>query len=459
MAADELHEAWAKLDHLETQERYLVERLSDIRKAIKAQKLKISDLGPPTINRLPTELLSQIFTFCVPDPKFPEKPLHRIVGASHRWRNIVWNNPTFWTSIKVTPIQGEKGLKMQLKRSRNALLDIWIEDWDDCRALYDSYGKLHAFLDAIVPHANRWRSLIISDSMEPEFVESILPKINHLSAPFLREFSIDMLDDLDHLPCPDFLSPTRAPALEHLTLRPAFQLDSFMALPTLKMLHLTFSHADNHLPVISMLTPAQSLTLLVLDGNSTGWSLRRNDLHCPLLEKLTLYVDKPVPFLEAIVAPKLRYVRCWILDLVEFDTIEGKFRDVHDLSLIFSSIEDQGTEPLCRAFPGVRRVHVSARNASFLTTGIHGSGVLERRPPMDQWLDLETVTFNDFDCEWLKRWELGEDPIVKWLRGRQESGLSRLCVRLLIREDEDKLSVYYALLERHCDLEIFTRLT
>ena len=131
MAIDELHKAWAKLDQLETQERYLVERLSDIHKVIKAQKLKISDLGPPAINCLPTELLLQIFTFCIPNPKFPKKPLHWIVSVLRRWRDVVWNNPSFWTSIKVTPSQDKKLLKKQLKRSCKALLDIWIGDWDD----------------------------------------------------------------------------------------------------------------------------------------------------------------------------------------------------------------------------------------------------------------------------------------------------------------------------------------
>ena len=99
MAVDELHRALAKLDKLERQERYLVKMLSEIRKVIEAQKLKIDDLGPPAINRLPTELLLQIFTLCIPDPKFPEKPLHRIIGVSRRWRDVVWNNASFWTSI------------------------------------------------------------------------------------------------------------------------------------------------------------------------------------------------------------------------------------------------------------------------------------------------------------------------------------------------------------------------
>ena len=461
MAIDELHKAWAKLDQLERQERYLVEKLYHIHKEIGAQKLEIDDLikgRPPAINRLPTELLSQIFALCIPDSKFPEKPLHRIVSVSRRWRDVVWDDPSFWTSIKVTPTQDKKLLKKQLKRSRKALLDIWIADWDDHR-VYDAYDKLCALLGAIVPHANRWRSLIISESMDLEFVEPILMKMNHLSIPFLREFSINITDDLDYpdMPCPDFLSPTCAPALEYLTLKPSFQLDNFTALPALKVLHLTFPYADDPPPVISMLTPAQSLISLVLDGGSTGWSFKQNDLYCPLLEKLTLYVDEPVPFLAAIVAPKLRYVECRILDPVEFDTIEGKFRDVHDLSLISSyQAEGRSREPLCRAFPGVRRVHVAVWDASFLMTGIDGSRVLGERPLVDQWLNLETVIVENLHRGWLELWELGGDPIVKWLRGRQESGLSRLHVRLSpVHAGEDKLSIYYALLGKHCNLEIF----
>jgi len=466
MTVDELHRAWAKLDQLERQERYLVEMLSDIHKEIKIQKLKIDHLvkaRPPTVDRLPTELLSQVFTLCIPDPKFPEKPLHQIVSVSRRWRDVVWNNPSFWTSIKVTPDQGKKLLKKQLKRSCKAMLDIWIEDWDEDQDEDREYVyvKFHALLDAIVPHANRWRSLIISNSMDSEFMESILTKISHLSIPFLKKFTMDVWDEFNSPPYLDFLSPIRVPALQRLTLGSPFQLDNFVAPPTLKTLYLTFAQAeaDNPPPVISMLTPAQSLTSLILDDDSTGWSFKRNDLHSPLLEELTLYVDNLVPFLEAIVAPKLRYVQCQFGGPVEFNTIEGKFTDVHDISLEFSNrIDIQGAESLCRAFPGVHRVHLSAWGTSFFMAGIHGPRVLERRPPIDQWLNLKTVTLDGLGRQWLKLWELGDDPIVKWLRGRQESGLSRLRVKLpLIRADENGLiPIYYTLLERHCNLETFT---
>jgi len=463
MAVDELHKALAELDQLEVQERHVVARLFEIRKAIEAQKLKIDDLGPPAINRLPTELLLQIFTLCIQDPKYPEKPLHRIVGVSRRWRDVVWNNASFWTSIKVTPIQSKKSLKKQLKRSRKAFLDIWIEDWDYSRQ-YHAHDKLRALLAAIFLHANRWRSLTIdSDSMPTEFVESILTELNHLSVTSLREFSMVIWDGIEEqsgVPYPDFLSPTRTPALQHLALKQSFPLDTFMALPTLKTLHLNFEKADHSPPVISMLTPAQSLTSLVLKGDSTGWSLKRNDLRLPLLEDLTLCLDRPVPFLEALVAPKLRYVQCRFYDPVEFNTIRGKFGDVYDLTLEFwCGVDNRSAQSLCRAFPGVRQVELLARDAPFFMAGMgHGSaGVLERRPPIDQWLNLETVTLYGVGLPLLEHWEL-DDPIVKWLRGRQELGLSRLGVRLLQNEgDGDRLPSYYALvLGRYCNLEIFT---
>ena len=180
------------------------------------------------------------------------------------------------------------------------------------------------------------------------------------------------------------------------------------------MLHLEFAQANNSPHMVSMLTPAQSLTSLVLDGDSTGWTFKQNDLHSPLLEELTLSLNKPVPFLEAIIAPKLRYVWCWISDPVEFDPIEGKFRDFYDLFLGFSyEVDNWGAESLCRAFPGVRCVHLSAwRPCFFMAGSIHESGVLERRPPIDQWLNLETVTLDGLSCQWLNHWE-HDDPIVK----------------------------------------------
>ena len=455
MAVDELHKAWAKLHQLGGQERHLVEWLSHIHKEIEAQRLKIDDLvkaRPPPINRLPTELLSRIFTLCIPDPKFPEKPLHRIVCVSRLWRDVVWNDTSFWTSIKVTRTQGEKLLKNQLKRSRKALLDIWIEDWD-YRPLHNAYDKLRALLGAIVPHANRWRSLIISYGMKPEFMESILTEINCVSIPFLREFSMDFFHVFDDPPCADFLS--RAPALQHLTIISPFQLVNFIAPPTLETLCLTFPQVDDPPPVISMLTSARSLRALILTGYGTGWSFKLNDIHSPLLEELTLRLSKPMPFLEAIVAPKLRYIECWILDPMEFNTIEGKFRDVNELSLVFfQRVDDRNAESLCRAFPGVRRVDLSSWNTSFLAVFL-GSEVLERRPPMDQWLNLETVNLDGFDSRLLGLWKLGDDPIVKWLRSRQELGLSRLRVRLsFIRKDVNILpSTYRALLERYCNLQ------
>ena len=106
---------------------------------------------PPAIgDHLPTELLSRIFTFCIPDQEFPEKPLHQIVGVSRRWRDIVLNDASFWTSIKVTATQKVSLLKAQLKRSRSAPLDIWV-----LQLCYPHKSECQALLDILVPHAER----------------------------------------------------------------------------------------------------------------------------------------------------------------------------------------------------------------------------------------------------------------------------------------------------------------
>ena len=192
---NELNKAWFDLDLLANKEKDLLETLLHTCKAIKAnckafdaQKAKINELvskRPPAINRLPTELLSRIFTLCIRDRKFPEEPLHRIVGVSRRWRDTVLNDASFWTSIKVTRTQKVSLLKAQLKRSGSAPLDIWV-DYLEPYSL-ESLSKFHELLDILVPHAERWHALIIRGSSNTELV---IQKINILCLPSLRRLSI-----------------------------------------------------------------------------------------------------------------------------------------------------------------------------------------------------------------------------------------------------------------------------
>ena len=439
---DELNRARFELDLLENKERDLLgnilhtcKAIKENRKTINAQKAKIDELvskRPPAINRLPTELLSRIFTLCIPEPKSPERSLHQIVGVSRRWRDIVLNEANFWTSIKVTETRKLSLLKAQLKRSRSAPLCVWVEN-------FYSDDKCHAksLLDILVPHAERWRALIICDNWD-EITELVVENINRLRLPLLRRLSIHYFSDEHSVTTHPALSPTRVPALQHLSL-------------------------TYHTLRSQTLTPSQSLKSLMLIGDIKGWSFTGNALHFPLLEELGLQVNRPMPFLKAIIAPNLGCVRFHATsdgDPVVFDSVEGKFSDVHYLSFH----GQRAVDSLFRAFPGVRQAELGVRNTSFFRDPPY-TETQEWRAPLDQWQNLETLILQGVGEKWVYNDEkFDRNAIVEWLRRRQELGQPRLRVRMIdiwVSHENSRFSKLCGLLRAYCDLElehVFTEL-
>ena len=72
--------------------------------------------------------------------------------------------------------------------------------------------------------------------------------------------------------------------------------------PNLRALRLDSMKTNAKLP-----TPISShlLTSLALYGGTGHWSLKRDSVHFPLLEALSLLITHPAPFMAALVAPKL----------------------------------------------------------------------------------------------------------------------------------------------------------
>ena len=446
MPVDELHTTWAELDQLEREEKHLAERLSVVHMKIKARKTKIDVLvkgRPPSINRLPLELLSRILIHSMSEPEFPERSLHGIAGVSRRWRDVILNTPTFWTSVMVTPGQWLSQfslLRRQLKRSCVAPLDIWIRGWYYSHALQD-------VLDIILPHTNRWRTLTISNNAIV-VTASILRIISLKKFPSLREISVHSTSggNADRTPLL-IISHESFLALQHLTLALPLLSNTWAPLSpiNLRTLDLTLPKAILAPLKVTEIASSQSLTLLTLSGDDTVWSLKRDTLHFPLLEELRLRVNSPTSFLEAIIAPKLEHVECTPHNYPTFDSIEGKFRDVGHLRFEFQSFDAKDVDSLCRAFPAVRHVDLSIHH-DFYFEGV--------QPPINQWQNLETVTIYDFGRSWWPNQSIEHDRIVEWLSERKESGQPQLCVRLPgTRIDEPKV---FPLLRRCCNLELLT---
>ncbi|KAI6029840.1 hypothetical protein BKA83DRAFT_4489770 [Pisolithus microcarpus] len=244
---NELFDARAKLARLKRRELELVEELLDVHKAVAAQKLVIDELIKastiPLINRLPNELLAQIFLLI-------RSEREKLVHVSRRWRAVVFDTPSIWNEIILGCYEGRPGLlKLHLERSRQTPLTVTLDS--------DQQPEL----DVVLLHASRIRFLLIFGGAQ------------HII---------------------DRLASFTFPALEFLLLHGSYDrpLPSGPAAGQL-------STSAPRTTCLSNI-PVQSLIHLSLEGPMDSWRLPPDSIHFPVLESLKLRTDYPMSLLEAI---------------------------------------------------------------------------------------------------------------------------------------------------------------
>jgi len=445
---DELAQARVELTLLEEEARELLKQLLDVRATIATQRTKIDELSrtslrPSIINRLPTEILVFILDLDVHTHQDPERK-QNLAGVCQRWRDVILQTSCFWSTIYVA--SNASSLNTHLERSRGTLLDIVIEG-----GLFSQPRHLALLpgLDIVMACAHRWRSLLVAttdyypDDLDEEFGEKLLTefiadRLNHLHFPSLQSVTISSLCDLGYL---DFLSITRAPALERLELDEFITIrDIINPVAMLKTLKLNFQKGIviDYLSCWS-LVPTQALTKLSLAGETKAFSLEPNSLHFPSLMSLEMVdVTKTRPFLDAIVAPNLEHYtssRCGDSPSVAFSGFGSKFINVRQLSFSRSNMMDMpdllvgDATSLCEAFPGVHHVELNGEDWPYL---FDPSPIPSEpdpnshiRYPVDLWTELESLTFNGLHSEWLE-----PDRLTAWLVHRRAISLRQLHVKV-----------------------------
>ncbi|KAI6038495.1 hypothetical protein EDC04DRAFT_2693628 [Pisolithus marmoratus] len=284
--------------------------------------------------------------------EFQAVAVHRtnLSKVSRLWRNVTLGTPKIWSDIVLCLEQPRTvaSLAAQLKRSGNAPLNIVITNWP-----HKQGTSLQSWLDVLVSSANRWQCLHILT------VSTLIrPKIFHalegFEFPSLREVTIDMYGWSAY---PRFLLPDQAPALKSLKLAHFVPTPEFAAAMTLTTLDLkVIQRLPDHTCRFPTFVPTESLTVLSLAGDTTGWAFLPDSIHLPRLGVLKLAVTNPRPVLEAIVAPKLfnfDYSPRLLSKPVDFGT-GSKFNHVQRLTFDVPCPNVEGVEALCREFCGVR---------------------------------------------------------------------------------------------------------
>ena len=200
--ASELAETRVELARLEKQEQELVQKLCHVCAAIQVQRTKLAMELPAPIDRLPNELLMQIFKLSVHESGL------ELAGVSRRWRDVILHCPGLWTTIIVEERMSLPKLKTHVARSSESLLDIEIQ--------LRKEPSLNTVLDVLIPCTHRWRSLVIH-CFNDDLLKNMLTTMKCTTYPSLTHLSIRSVRNYPPSMASQFYSGS-CPRLEHLEL-------------------------------------------------------------------------------------------------------------------------------------------------------------------------------------------------------------------------------------------------
>lgn len=231
----------------------------------------LSHLTP--IDRLPVELLIEIFVLCAMDPDFDGLAPITIHQVCRGWKDIVVDSPQVWQYPSLNDRRSQNAIRTQaqtwLSRSKNLLLDITIQ-----------VSNLDSLLSLLLPlllHVGRWRRCTIKGKLN-EDVDFTSFSYNGSIARFdslnMTVRSPAELDDLTTHSSTFYTAPTHNPQLHSINVRlnvsslpPAIASDSLR--------HLTIHENSIEVPsdpvgILSLLRSCRQLVVFHYFGYPHG---------------------------------------------------------------------------------------------------------------------------------------------------------------------------------------------
>lgn len=412
-----------QLAYLQKKEMEVQEELHRVRVAIQSHKSRINHLiwTRAPINTLPFEILSYVLELTASSTEH-DWTTSALAMVSRTWRHIIVDSPKFWNHIDLSPHRNVPFVKACVARSCQYPLHIVIKSWY-------MPAILSIYIDVILPHVHRWRTLEIRENRLQCF-QLILNKINHLQFPSLVRTTI-VPDFVPNMQYPPFLRPENSPSLKSLHLNNLVPMDGFPPGKRISDFSLQFSDNPFGWQILPSLlsSSSQDLTTLKL-AYSACPPLQPSSIPLPFLTSLTLEGSHPNELLSAIVAPQLIHVYLTVTDDEDLSTVsnglESKFHNTQHLGLHVKDPSISVVEcasSISSVFPNVRHVELNTIDIDdFFRTDADASH------PADKWGSLESLTFRGM--------KICCDPaqaryFVQWLRQRNLQGLPMLPVKFV----------------------------
>lgn len=193
---------------------------------------------PPLIQRLPAEILTEIFTYCVCDvTRPPPKEVNSILRepwtisqTCQYWRNVVLSLPKLWSYIHLD-LSEIRGKDVILKTNIPEMLTLWMNRSGSKNPLHITFNDFavraddirlrsisRKLIDTLVSRSNRWAEVALC--VNPFIVHRLSPVQGNI--PLLHSFTLKSTDTLAGSPTVEETGLCRllasAPALRNLTL-------------------------------------------------------------------------------------------------------------------------------------------------------------------------------------------------------------------------------------------------
>ncbi|KAF7330935.1 F-box domain-containing protein [Mycena venus] len=268
--------------------------LDDLRKESRGLAIEIRKHqgGLSPLRRLPTEILSFIFTFTDP---------WTVSAVCARWRVIVVSQPCFWTSIHYSDSGAFANLhtthKFEAQLCRSGQWPLNVEFFADENADL-APGEVH-ILQTICKHAGRWETVSLSG---PEELYRQLGRSIQGQLALLQDLKVDMVYDADEITSLDMFHD--APRLQRVSVNRGFwEFPVAMILPWSQLLRFGGSNSwDGHLHALLDATNLVDCALEITDT-----SAQRIPILLPCLFRLSL--SDPT-FLDCLETPVLLELYC-----------------------------------------------------------------------------------------------------------------------------------------------------
>ncbi|KAG9023068.1 hypothetical protein FS837_006015 [Tulasnella sp. UAMH 9824] len=297
------------------------ENLGTLRSVQKLLERRVASVGRrrntfAPINALPPELLVTIFMFTIDDDwggTYASQATLALV-CSH-WYHLVNDSPSLWTDIRNLTGTPLAWVTRALEKSKGAPLNI---------TFTSSWGMEPAaqnvFLDAIFPHAHRWKAVSLWLEGQAQGLEAMAT----LSAPLLEYFSLSIDEHGGWAPDQplNIFGGQRPPRLRELDLAGVpipWNPTIFCQLTSLSISRIfrLGPSVDQLLAVLSTCSNLESLSIREVTFSGSPGALSPNPTPMPALKRLALCELSPATsngILGAIRAPncKTGELSCYI---------------------------------------------------------------------------------------------------------------------------------------------------